>query len=929
VEVAQVMPSPLPARPIIGLLAAVLWLGTSAEAQPPKTKSGSPPPRPATSLESKLQVYDQSIANLQKALALIERSANESNNQAKLGIPGLLVAKTAKAFADGFVGAAGELSGPNGKAVKAAYGAIQSSYDFFQASTPLAKTAAATSVVGSIVDGISVADKLKNAASEADQLSKRAGPVIDSIQTVNKAVQQNNKPAGADRNYIAAGGSAIKALTGMIDLAVKDIPEKAIGSAKAFGEVTQAVGDGIEAYRENASLKSEQKAFTTEADQMKAKINEAIAVFAAKKQVLIEQQASASSPTNVSGRGSTSSVPAGQPSGYTSRDDSNLVVKAITDPKRPTKIEVLKPPGPSEIGLQDPLSKSPQIATTAAQPHTSPPNEKTSLPPGWKFDPASLSKAGYAGWQKAQAALAAETLSRSATGASTALPPGFKFDPASLSNAGYAGWQRNQAAMGAETLSLSATGASTALPSGFKFDPSALSKAGYAGWQKNQAAIGAETQALSARGAGTSLPTGWTFNPGSFSAAETAGWQTNQEKMHQETIARSQTTSLIDSIWKSSGLDAISGSSGFGYPTTTRQSADGRLTATTQWSFRNTGGLWPQATSSWAVYDRGQYVGAYDKDVALLGNGQFRVLTTPGASALLTTDGKPRAPEYSTFDSRSVIENRQYSQQNAANLKAGGYSLTVDLGSGRFAGTKGTGQWDLLDTSGNKVADAGYSLPKSAGRLVAVPKDVSGQSMKLVDTAGKTVGEGYAQVKPLGGGASAVNRDPAGSGGAGWDILDANGTKIAGGFYLVKDVGGMAIAVTTDPMNSSGWKVLDLGGHEVGDGGYGLVEVKGGRVHVAKNGWSYLDVPNVPPPPPPAAVVSVASLPPAQSAVPLPAVGGQPAIPLPAVGGQSTPPPDTGGIYLGGEQQLKETKGIDRQFEYQRSGAEVIPRKKK
>jgi hypothetical protein len=319
------------------------------------------------------------------------------------------------------------------------------------------------------------------------------------------------------------------------------------------------------------------------------------------------------------------------------------------------------------------------------------------------------------------------------------------------------------------------------------------------------------------------------------------------------------------------------------------------------------------------IHDRGQYVGSYDSNPDLLDNGQFRVLTTPGASALLTTDGKPRAPQYSTIDSGLEIENRQYSEQNAENLKAAGYSLTVDLGSGRFAGTKGAGQWDILDTSGNKVADAGYSLPKSAGGLVAVPKDVSGQSMKLVDTAGKTVGEGYAQVKPLGGGNVAVNKDPAGSGGAGWDILNANGTKIAGGFYFVKDVGGMAIAVTTDTMNNSGWKVLDLGGREVGEGGYGLVEAKDGRVHVAKNGWSYLDVPDVPPPPP-AAVASVANLPPARST---------PAVPLPAVGGQSTPTPDTGGIYYPGPQNSKETPGTAAKAEEAYREAQQIPRKKK
>ena len=176
-----------------------------------------------------------------------------------------------------------------------------------------------------------------------------------------------------------------------------------------------------------------------------------------------------------------------------------------------------------------------------------------------------------------------------------------------------------------------------------------------------------------------------------------------------------------------------------------------------------------------------------------------------------------------------------------------------------------------------------------------------------------------------------MNRDPAGSGGAGWDILDANGTKIAGGFYFVKDVGGMAIAVTTDPMNNSGWKVLDLGGREVGEGGYGLVEAKEGRVHVAKNGWSYLDVPNVPPPPPPAAVASVASLLPAQSApaVPLPAVGGRPAIPLPAVGGQTTPPPDTGGIYYPGLQNSIETPGTGAQAKKAEADSDRVSHKKK
>jgi hypothetical protein len=303
-------------------------------------------------------------------------------------------------------------------------------------------------------------------------------------------------------------------------------------------------------------------------------------------------------------------------------------------------------------------------------------------------------------------------------------------------------------------------------------------------------------------------------------------------------------------------------------------------------------------------------------------------LCTPG---IYGCNVKPTPPVYSTYDAdvefQKRQQNQQYSEQNADNLKTNGYSQTIALGSGRFVGTKGTGQWDILDASGNKVADAGYSLPTSAGGLVAVKKN--DQTTKLVDTGGKTVGEGYAQVIPLGGGNVAVNKDPAGSGGAGWDILNANGTKIAGGFYFVKDVGGMAIAVTTDAMNNSGWKVLDLGGHEVGDGGYGLVEVKDGRVHVAKNGWSYLDVPNVPPPPPPAAVASVSSPPQSAPTVPLPAVGGRPAIPLPAVGGQSTPPPDTGGIYLPGPQNSKETPGTAAKAEEAFREAQQVPRKKK
>jgi len=285
-------------------------------------------------------------------------------------------------------------------------------------------------------------------------------------------------------------------------------------------------------------------------------------------------------------------------------------------------------------------------------------------------------------------------------------------------------------------------------------------------------------------------PEGLIYNPAALTPSEQAARQANEQKMAAETLKNSSLLGpeLFPGSQKGDILDNISGTDSFGYGTSTRQSADGRLTAVSQLSFRNAGGEWPQSIVKWAVYDRGQFVGVYDNDVGLSENGKFQVLIKPGAMGTMTPDGKPTAPVYATYDAGLEIQKQQFVLANSASLRNSGYVDEQAFGGGVFAGFKVGHGWDLLDSHGQNLGDGVFQ-----------------------------------QVKPLVGGAFAVSTD---SFGRQWEIFDASGHRLGDGTYADvevqngqidawKQLGGSAVSLMPSSSNSASVPVQQSPTHAV------------------------------------------------------------------------------------------------------------------
>jgi hypothetical protein len=254
------------------------------------------PPKPDVSshsenITSRIQVYDQALLNLRQAMSQIEKFEQESTQEGNLGSAGLLIAKSFKALADGFVGVTGEVTGTEGKVVKAGYDGLQAVVEYDSAANGLAKTGAGVSGVGAVAQAAEAAHKL-------EKFSKVVGTVSDGLQTANNA---------ADRNYIAASGALVKTLAGMTEIATQDTAPYTTG-AKIAGDVTKSFGDLAAAKREFDQSKSTIKSQKDASAVTMTKLKEAIAVLQAKKKLLVEQQLAIRSLQTPSSISDTSSL---------------------------------------------------------------------------------------------------------------------------------------------------------------------------------------------------------------------------------------------------------------------------------------------------------------------------------------------------------------------------------------------------------------------------------------------------------------------------------------------------------------------------------------------------------------------------------------------------------------------------------------------
>jgi hypothetical protein len=817
--------------------------GCSFAADKPATTSSD-----AGADAKQLQVYEKAIADLQKWRVQIRANGIESQNTATWAMV-VDVVKAFKAVADAAMSLTGEVGkvSPDpatkalAKAIKGGYDVANSALDAYYAHTGLARAAAVTSgAKGSsdVVAGLTALKAAKGApqagAPAAEVAGKILGPASETLKGINELSE------GKDAS---ATGHFVKVLGHITDLVGKTTAARYI---KNTGSLVVAGSDlaaaGREAFQANGIRASQKENVGT----MTEKIDAAIAALRARtfdpstlspaeKAAWRQNEAIVARETlrqSSQGSGSTSVSGRQQPADTSSTFDPSTL-----------------PPAAKAAWLQNQAIMARDTLSSSAPSSASGNNGRQSLDSSVTFDPSTLSPAERAARGRNQANMARETLSAATPGATSSGVSSSNgpelIDIISCTENGtlsvYTRGGRNCGQLMAPLNKGAVRQGNTGDPaskaqgaSGAQFDPSTLSAAEKAARDRNQANIARETlgRSGSVPPPGDDSSTTTQFDPASLSAAEREAWLRNQAIVARETLkgtsSQDPASAISEILSSEAGTGAspqpphsgASNSSPFGYPTSTRQSPDGRLTASMQWSFKDAGGPWPQATGTWAVYDRGRYVGSYS-DVKLLADGKYEVLTSPGASALLTTDGTPRASVYTTYDAGLATQNQTFSQQNKDALANAGYRETSSFGGGVFAGTKGYNGWDLLDSQGNKVGDGGY-----------------------------------AQTVALGGGAVAATRDPFAN--SGWDIFGPDGNRIGSGYHQVKPLVNGAFAVSNDPpgiTGGSGWSILDAAGHPIGDGSYAYVEAQGGRIAVKKSlvgSMSYLSLPSTTPAAPPA-----------------------------------------------------------------------------
>lgn len=209
------------------------------------------------------------------------------------------------------------------------------------------------------------------------------------------------------------------------------------------------------------------------------------------------------------------------------------------------------------------------------------------------------------------------------------------------------------------------------------------------------------------------------------------------------------------------------------------------------------------------------------------------------------------------------------------------------------------------DVSRHTAPDGLKAVPKIEGELRSNSTNRFFTKSWTVYAGDQVIGEGFSDVKLLGGGLFAAKKDP-----LGWGTYklysSATGKPISSTeFSEAQSLGAGLVAIL--PPRETTWQIKDDSGQTVGtfNGGGHATYIGKGQVQVdyAFGNPQFVDV-------------SKAT-----------SLQHQPA--LQATQGAPTTAPSTGGVYLGGPQTYKETKSVDSQFDRELNNAEPIPKKKK
>jgi RHS repeat-associated protein len=222
----------------------------------------------------------------------------------------------------------------------------------------------------------------------------------------------------------------------------------------------------------------------------------------------------------------------------------------------------------------------------------------------------------------------------------------------------------------------------------------------------------------------------------------------NEAQMAKETFARSsraassQSSTRQDSLNESAFRQLPSSNdkdSSWGYPAITRVSPDGRLRAAMTWTSKDAGGVWPQMTGTWNIYDDangGRLVGSGYNMFDLLNNGQFRVMTAPGRMKVESIGWDTATePTYTTFSADTEYQRFQGMGGNSAGNP---FQTTLQqdntlprYGFGPSGNIEGIGAMDSSNVGGIYLKGAAEAL-RSLGTLTGVAYDKASGKIVLL-----------------------------------------------------------------------------------------------------------------------------------------------------------------------------------------------------
>jgi hypothetical protein len=490
--------------------------------------------------------------------------------------------------------------------------------------------------------------------------------------------------------------------------------------------------------------------------------------------------------------------------------------------------------------------------------------------------------------------------------------PPVDFDPSSMSPQEIEAWQRNQAIVGRETL---AGSGGSSIPSGqgqvpppAQFDPSSMTPQEREAWQRNQAIVARETLGQSVSSANP--PSG---GSGDLDAAVLfQKWHDEGDRAFQNATERSLFYQnhpelqkyASEAKWMSPATevdrDLNNGSTslqfGSGQGDIREQNAS-QHAGTPNVNF-DPSKMTAQEREAWqrnqAAVAR-ETLGRANSPTSVAGNspnsskpiqnvGQSVVVqgmyhSEDGGKTWLQNQGTP----YENADTRSV---QQWSTETFPEIH-GPASAGISFG----------------DMATKTSSDGLIATPHVDAQLDPYePNRHFNKTWTVTNSSNQTAVGGFSEVVFIGGGRFAAKYSAFGNDDYG--VFDASTGKPVSDarFHYVQPLGDGYFAV---PTTSAGIGMMDIvgpNGKVSVAGAYpsnALVQYMGnGQVKWAVNGNNqYVNVPNF-------------------------QTGS-------SLSGATPSPPATGGIYLGGKQESRETKGVEAQVEKDLSEAEIIPKRKK